>query len=167
MDDESRYSLRESTLWHVSWVQKYSVLVFEFLYVWSAEDQAAAEEFLRKVDSACVFHNASTRFADGFRFGLGAEVWHSFALLPSCCSPQAPVNIARLCTVHCVVEKANDGTASRQQYFLVNYMHILTNSTCCHFQFPCNNGQGLTPALTLGLGHDHSMRRHLPNIRGE
>ena len=38
------------------------------------ENEATAARFLREVDSSSVMHNASTRFADGFEYGLGAEI---------------------------------------------------------------------------------------------
>ena len=62
-------------------------------------DEAAAEKFLRVIDSAAVYHNASTRFTDGGEFGLGCEMGISTQKLHA----RGPMGLGELCTYKYII----------------------------------------------------------------
>ena len=64
------------------------------------ENHANAQEFLTQIDSSCVYHNASTRFSDGFQFGLGAEIGISTQKLHA----RGPMGLDALVTTKYVVK---------------------------------------------------------------
>jgi len=93
------------------------------------ENLERAKKFIRSVDSSSVFHNASTRFSDGYRYGLGAEVGISTNKIHA----RGPVGLEGLVTT---------------KYILIGDGHVVSDYV----------GKGAKPFLHKAIDHDWEAR---------
>ena len=75
----------------IAWVEEHSSHHTDAIIT---EDDAAARKFMTSIDSAIVMHNASTQFADGGEFGMGAEIGIATGKMHA----RGPVGLEQLCS---------------------------------------------------------------------
>ena len=89
------------------------------------ENRATAAEFLQRVDSAGVYHNVSTRFADGFVYGFGAEVGIATGKLHS----RGPMGVEGLTTYKYKL-LGQGQTMAEMKSGARSYTHVLLDEDC-------------------------------------